>query len=462
VIWGYAVLGRAAICANLPDSALIYGHLAYKKAQEIESKEFLREATEVLFLANTLKKNTEAASLNQQELMSYDDSLSGQQTMQLVEATNINYELENQKIQIELLKKESELSTVEAKNQQILFFVMLAGLLGVLGFVFVLIKNNKIQKKNNDLLHKQKEEIEHQKVQLEHTLSTLQSTQKQLIQSEKLASLGELTAGIAHEIQNPLNFVTNFSELSVELIQECPHPPKGANENWIPKEVPIGGWGAFFMDITQNLEKINYHGKRASNIVKAMLEHSRASTGTKELTDINKLADEYLRLSYHGLRAKDKNFNSDYELIIDKNLPLINVIPQDIGRVLLNLINNAFQSPSPQTPHGVPSEGGAIRNKKVVIKTFFYEANHSSPFGGGGGWIGISIYDNGSGMSETTKAKIFQPFFTTKPNGEGTGLGLSLSYDIITKGHGGTIECESKEGVGTTFTVKLPIEQKNL
>jgi signal transduction histidine kinase len=347
-----------------------------------------------------------------------------------------------------------------------LFYVCTAATLSIL-----LAKNNAIneialQKKlievqtlsaeKQQILATQNETLERQVAErtaaLNQSLADLKATQKQLIQSEKLASLGELTAGIAHEIQNPLNFVTNFSELSVELIQECPHPPKGANENWIPKEVPIGGWGAFFMDITQNLEKINHHGKRASNIVKAMLEHARASTGTKELTDINKLADEYLRLSYHGLRAKDKNFNSDYELIIDKNLPLINVIPQDIGRVLLNLINNAFQSPSPQTPDGVPSEGG-LKEKKVVVKTFRIEASEKAPFGG----LGASIYDNGAGMSEAVKSKIFQPFFTTKPSGEGTGLGLSLSYDIITKSNGGTIECESEEGVGTTFTVKLPI-----
>jgi two-component system, NtrC family, sensor kinase len=456
VIWGYAVLGRAAICANLPDSALTYGRLAYTRAQEINSKEFLREATEILFLANTQKNNTEAANLNQQELLNYDDSLSGQQTMQLVEATNVNYELENQKIQIQLLKKESELSNIEAKNQKILFFVTLAGLLGVLGFIFVLIKNNKTQKKNNLLLQEQKAEIELQKTQLEQTLTTLQSTQKQLIQSEKLASLGELTAGIAHEIQNPLNFVTNFSELSVELIEEAPKPPKGASKDWTPTDSPIGGWELFFTDIRQNLEKINHHGKRASSIVKAMLEHSRASTGMKEPTDINKLADEYLRLSYHGLRAKDSNesttrFNADFELIADPNLPLINVIQQDIGRVLLNLINNAFQAVLQNNVETLPATSLPKYQPIVVVSTQKIDNQ-----------IVIKISDNGSGMSEAIKAKIFQPFFTTKSAGEGTGLGLSLAYDIITKGHGGTIEVESEVGKGATFTVMLPIEPKNL
>jgi signal transduction histidine kinase len=189
-----------------------------------------------------------------------------------------------------------------------------------------------------------------------------------------------------------------------------------------------------FGDIIQNLEKINHHGKRAASIVKGMLEHSRASTGIKELTDINKLADEYLRLSYHGLKAKDKNFNSDFELITDSNLPKIEVIPQDIGRVILNLVNNAFYAV------------GRASSPSVKVETKYADNQ-----------IIIKVQDNGSGMNEATKAKIFQPFFTTKPTGQGTGLGLSLAYDIVTKGHGGTIEVESKEGEGTTFTIKLRI-----
>ncbi|MCU0339047.1 MAG: ATP-binding protein [Spirosomaceae bacterium] len=253
--------------------------------------------------------------------------------------------------------------------------------------------------------------------------------------------------------------MNNFAELSVELIEEIlpasPQTPEGDFKNgikapfgglgadWVPQEAPFGGWGAFFDDLRLNLQKINHHGKRASSIVKGMLEHSRTSTGKKEPADLNKLADEYLRLSYHGLRAKDKSFQADYELITDESLPLINVVPQDIGRVLLNLINNAFQSPL--TP-----EGGT---KKVTVKTFKIEANEKAPFGG----LGASVSDNGSGIPDDILPKIFQPFFTTKPTGQGTGLGLSLAYDIITKGHGGTIECESVEGEGTTFVVKLPI-----
>ncbi len=279
-------------------------------------------------------------------------------------------------------------------------------------------------KRKNEELQKL---VDERTLELRTSLETLKATQAQLIQSEKLASLGELTAGIAHEIQNPLNFVNNFSELSVDLAKEL---KEEVEKNEIDKELIID----LATDLSQNQEKINHHGKRASSIVKGMLEHSRASTGVKELTDINALADEYLRLSYHGLRAKDSTFNADFKTDFDENLPKVEVIPQDIGRVLLNLINNAFY---------------AVREvAKPIVTVSTYNENNQ---------IIIRIKDNGIGMSEATKAKIFQPFFTTKPTGQGTGLGLSLAYDIITKGHGGTIEVESVEGEGTTFVVKLPI-----
>ncbi|TAH14285.1 MAG: GHKL domain-containing protein [Runella slithyformis] len=283
----------------------------------------------------------------------------------------------------------------------------------------------------NELLEKQ---VKERTLALETSLADLKETQSQLVQREKLASLGELTAGIAHEIQNPLNFVNNFSELSVELIEELKSPltPDGGILDGQKMDMDL------FDDVVQNLGKINHHGKRASSIVKGMLEHSRTSTGVKELTDINMLADEYLRLSYHGLRAKDKTFNANFELIAAENLPPIKVVSQDIGRVLLNSINNAFYAVS---NHVLPPQ----YQPTVTIST------HQI-----GNQIIVKIKDNGIGMNEATKAKIFQPFFTTKPTGQGTGLGLSLAYDIITKGHGGTIEVESEEGQGTTFIVKLP------
>lgn len=291
-------------------------------------------------------------------------------------------------------------------------------------------------------------ELTQQKESLEKTILELQTTQTQLVHAEKMASLGELTAGIAHEIQNPLNFVNNFSEMSVELLEELKDLRKKETKRQRGKEEEDLE-NELFADITQNLEKISHHGKRASSIVKGMLEHSRTSTGQKELTDINALADEYLRLSYHGLRAKNKSgstirFNADFKTDFDKNLPKIQVVPQDFGRVLLNLINNAFYAVGKMEIEKM--EIGYSFKPLVIVST--KHINNQ---------VVISIKDNGTGMSESVKTKIFQPFFSTKPTGEGTGLGLSLAYDIITKGHGGTIECESIEGEGTTFTVTLPI-----
>ncbi len=278
--------------------------------------------------------------------------------------------------------------------------------------------------------------------ELNSLFENLKKTQNQLIQSEKLASLGELTAGIAHEIQNPLNFVNNFSELSVELANEL---KEEVNKVGMDKKTVH----ELVNDITQNQEKITYHGKRASSIVKGMLEHSRTSTGVKELTDINKLADECLRLAYHGLRAKDQansttRFNADFKTEFEADLPLIAVIPQDFGRVLLNLISNAFYAVGKRENERKTT--GDSYKPMVIISTQI--ANNQ---------LVIKIKDNGTGMSEATRIKIFQPFFSTKPTGEGTGLGLSLAYDIITKGHGGTIDVTSVEGEGTTFVVKLPL-----
>lgn len=273
--------------------------------------------------------------------------------------------------------------------------------------------------------------LKQEKERLEQILHELQSTQKQLIQSEKMASLGELTAGIAHEIQNPLNFVNNFSEVSNELIDEM---NEELNKGDFEEAKVIAS------DVKQNLEKIHYHGKRADAIVKGMLQHSRGSSGQKELTDLSVLCDEYLRLSYHGLRAKDKSFNAKFETDFDTSIEKINIVPQDIGRVILNLINNAFY---------------AVNEKKKTANVH-YEPTVKVSTKKELGKILISVSDNGNGIPEKIKNKIFQPFFTTKPTGQGTGLGLSLSYDIITKGHGGELKVETKEGEGSKFIIQLP------
>lgn len=281
-----------------------------------------------------------------------------------------------------------------------------------------------------------------QKEELEEALSELKSTQAQLIQAEKMASLGELTAGIAHEIQNPLNFVNNFSELTTELIDEM---------NEVIENGEYGEVKTLAIDIKQNLEKITHHGKRADSIVKGMLQHSRVSSGQKDPTDINSLLDEFLRLSYHGLRAKDKNFNADFKTHFTEDLPKIEVVPQDMGRVFLNLINNAFYAVNEKrkaTSH--QSEDNKEFTPTVSVSTSTYP-----PKSGGKGGIKIIIEDNGWGIPDPIKSKIFQPFFTTKPTGQGTGLGLSLSYDIV-KAHGGELTVDSIEGEGTTFTIQLP------
>ncbi|MEO6188273.1 MAG: ATP-binding protein, partial [Ginsengibacter sp.] len=274
-------------------------------------------------------------------------------------------------------------------------------------------------------------EITMQKDELQHALQELKDTQTQLIHSEKMASLGELTAGIAHEIQNPLNFVNNFSELNSELIDEMKTEIERGN---MPALIEIAE------NIKENEGKIMHHGKRADGIVKGMLQHSRSSNGQKELTDINALADEYLRLSYHGLRAKDKSFNAIMETHFDESLEKIQVIPQDVGRAFLNLFTNAFYAVSEKKAHA-----GDEYKPTVTVTTRKCNGN-----------IEITVRDNGDGIPEKALDKIFQPFFTTKPSGQGTGLGLSLSYEIITKGHGGDIRVETKDGEFAEFTIKLP------
>ncbi len=278
-------------------------------------------------------------------------------------------------------------------------------------------------------------QIKNARQEAENSLLELQSTQKQLIQSEKMASLGELTAGIAHEIQNPLNFVNNFSEVSVELLQELEEEIENGNLEDAKELVN---------DLIQNLEKINHHGKRADGIVKGMLQHSRSSSGVKESTDLNVICDEYLRLSYHGLRAKDKTFNATLNSDFDENIGKINLIPQDFGRVILNLLTNAFYAVNERKQL---NENGYKPTVSIITKK---DKNQ----------IKITVNDNGNGMPQEIIDKIFQPFFTTKPSGKGTGLGLSMSYDIITKGHDGTITVTSKENEGTSFSILLPFNGK--
>ena len=305
------------------------------------------------------------------------------------------------------------------------------GLIFIAGVILI----DRIQRRR--LLEREKaqareKELEQAK-EIEKAYTSLKATQEQLLHSEKMASLGELTAGIAHEIQNPLNFVNNFSEVNRELIAE------------LKDEIVKGDFEeakSIASDIERNENKITHHGKRADGIVKGMLLHSRTDGGKKEPTNVNMLADEYLRLAFHGLRAKDKSFNAEFVTDLDKSIPPLNIVPQDVGRVLLNLINNAFHAVAEKQPHGI--EG----YKPLVIVSSKIEND----------FVVVSVKDNGNGIPKDVMDKIFQPFFTTKEAGEGTGLGLSISYDIITKGHKGELKVETKENEGSVFIIYLPIQ----
>jgi two-component system NtrC family sensor kinase len=312
-------------------------------------------------------------------------------------------------------------AAIDYQNKLKLYGVLTA-LLVVMILMLILWNNNKKQQKANELLESQKKRIQ-------EALHNLKLTQNQLIQSEKMASLGELTAGIAHEIQNPLNFVNNFSEVNREMIGEL----KGEL-----KKGDVAEAMAIADDIEQNEVKINHHGKRADSIVKGMLEHSRISTGEKQETNINILADEFLKLSYHGLRAKDKNFNAELVTHFDKSLPEVNVAQQDIGRVLLNLFNNAFYAVNQKQKTAGPGY-----KPEVTVSTFAEKGN-----------LVIKVKDNGNGIPDAIRDKIMQPFFTTKPTGEGTGLGLSLAYDIV-KAHGGELKAGTNEGEGAEFIIQI-------
>ncbi|MEJ7821300.1 MAG: ATP-binding protein [Chitinophagaceae bacterium] len=354
--------------------------------------------------------NNEKAKDSYKTFISLQDSLQADQSKYRSLSFETEQEMNEKELSITKLQSENKISAL-TKNFTFGIAVLVLLLAGVVYYRF------KAKQKANKVL--------------EETLTNLKSTQTQLIQSEKMASLGELTAGIAHEIQNPLNFVNNFSEVSNELIGEMVEEVEKGNTMEVK---------AIAEDVKQNLEKILHHGKRADAIVKGMLQHSIASTGKKELTDINALADEYLRLSYYGLCAKDKTFNATLNTDFDNTLEKINIIPQDIGRVILNLLTNAFYAVNEkkkQQPEGYEPTV-SVSTKKVSGK------------------VELKVADNGNGIPQKVVDKIFQPFFTTKPTGQGTGLGLSLRYDII-KAHGGEIKVQTKEGEGAEFIIQFNV-----
>jgi two-component system NtrC family sensor kinase len=352
-----------------------------------------------------------------------EDSLKRKSNIRRATELSMNYDFAKKQ---EVLAAEKKRDDEIAKTKQgaLIIGLVLVFILAVVGF-----SGYSSKRKANKLLQLQKQQIE-------GTLSELRTTQTQLIQSEKMASLGELTAGIAHEIQNPLNFVNNFSDVNKELLAEMKDEMNKGN---------LADANAIADNVIGNEEKINHHGKRADAIVKGMLQHSRASSGQKEPFDLNALADEYLRLSYHGLRAKDKSFSARMKTDFDTGIPKINIVRQDIGRVLLNLYNNAFYAVT-EKANTLTSTGQTNGYEPTITVTTRKSGNIAE----------LTVKDNGNGIPQRVLDKIFQPFFTTKPTGEGTGLGLSLSYDVI-KAHGGEIKVDTKEGEGTEFIIQLSV-----
>ena len=401
-------------------------------AIEIDAKNELLDAYSNLAEIEAQIGNYKAAYENEINTKIVKEEIAKSSTEQMIQQLQFEFELNKKEAEIELLQKDTELKNAAVFNQRLIILASLGGLLIFIAISVYLFRNNLNKQKANRLLQAQKEEIDAQREKVEDAFDQLKSTQAQLIQAEKMASLGELTAGIAHEIKNPLNFVKNFSEISNELIDE------------MKIELDEGDKKAAMEiadDIKLNLSKIIQHGKRADSIVQGMLEHSRTSLGEKSETDINALADEYLRLALHGIKAKDNSFNAELKTEFEPNLPKIDIVSQDIGRVLVNLVNNAFYA----VRERIKREEAGYK-PTVTLSTKIND-----------GKVLISVKDNGTGIPDSIKDKIFQPFFTIKPTGQGTGLGLSLSYDIV-KAHGGELKVESKEGEGTCFSIQLPIQ----
>ncbi len=407
------------------DSSLYYANIVFERSLQNKDKD-----TEV-FAATLLSELNESKDPSN-SLKYLKIAVAAKESMygaaRVLSAKSIEFEEQE-------LENERRLEEMAIRNK-VRISVILGGLLFALLIATILFRNYRRVQRVNVQLKQQKSE-------LNQALADLKQTQSQLIQSEKMASLGELTAGIAHEIQNPLNFVNNFSEVSDELIDEMKTELAAGN---LQLAVEIAD------DLKKNLEKILHHGRRADAIVKSMLQHSRTSTGRKELTDLNALCDEYLRLAYHGYRAKDKSFSARFETNFDDSLPHVKVVQQDMGRVILNLINNAFYAVNERFRQAQPD---SRYEPMVTVST-----KRLSPAGGDRGEekIQISIKDNGFGIPEDVRERIFQPFYTTKPTGQGTGLGLSLSYDIVTKGHNGHLELATgDDGSGAEFIIILPI-----
>ncbi|MEO7121307.1 MAG: ATP-binding protein, partial [Ginsengibacter sp.] len=411
------------------ETALNYAKKSLEIAQQYQLKEQIKDADQKL---SDLYDSTNEPEL---ALKYYKDYIAVSYSIYNLD---VEKKMANARTNFEVKQKQGELNALHRKQilQKILLFTSLGVLALIIVLVIKLLSNIKQKQRANILLSKQKEISEQQRDQTNKAMLELKRTQAHLVQSEKMASLGQLTAGIAHEIQNPLNFVNNFSDMNTELMAELQEENTKGNTEAVH---------TIATDVLSNSDKIRYHGKRVDAIVKGMIEHSKSGTPEKRLTNINLLVDEYFRLAYFGLTAKDKGFSLAIPIAIETHLDPaageLNIVPQEIGRVILNLANNAFHSVADKsnvTPNGyVPTVSVSTKKRNDQLL--------------------ISIRDNGTGIPVNLLEKIFQPFFTTKAPGQGTGLGLSISYDIV-KSHGGEITVQSEEGKGSDFVVLLPLD----
>ncbi|HMU45220.1 MAG TPA: ATP-binding protein [Chitinophagaceae bacterium] len=395
------------------DSAIYYASKAFRLSMQYADLAEVQASSDILSKIYASRKQFDSAFKYSNLSRLYGDSLYGRTSINRLQSIAVSNQIQEIKNKQELQQAEQEYKT------NLRTYLLLAGLLVLLVVIFFITRVSRQRSKS--------------KQQIEKAYEDLKATQMQLVHAEKMASLGELTAGIAHEIQNPLNFVNNFSEVNKELLKELNAEADKGNLEEVK---------AIAKDIEFNSEKINHHGKRADAIVKGMLQHSRTSSGQKESTDINALCHEYLRLAYHGLRAKDKSFNAKFETDFDESLPKINVVPQDLGRVVLNLIHNAFYACAERSRNTLTEK----YEPTVIVSTKKLQDR-----------VEIKVKDNGNGIPDSIKEKIFQPFFTTKPTGSGTGLGLSLSYDIA-KAHGGELKLKNNTDQGAEFIISLPYQ----
>ena len=419
------------------DSALALAHHAVGLSQTARSKESMRNATDILAQAYARRGDFAQAYRYQRQWVAYKDSVAGVETQKKTAALRYGYELDKKQDQITLLRQRQQLQAQRAARQHQELLGLVAGLVGLLLLAGLLARNVRLKQRANSALNEKNEQIADQRDRLDHTLTKLKATQSQLVQSEKMVALAALTAGVAHEIQNPLNFVNNFSEVSLELLAELDE------ERQLPSPNPVVTAG-LFGDLQQNLRKINQHGERASGIVKGMLEHAHANPAQLQAVDPNALVQDYLRLAYHSFKNKFPAFDIAHHFELDPALGLVRVVPQELGRVLLNLFANAFYA----VHHKAAWPGAGDYTPSVRVRT-----RRAS------GCVELHVRDNGSGISPVVIDKIFDPFFTTKPPGEGTGLGLWLSYDIVTKGYSGTLTARSEEGAYTEVVLTLPQNQ---